>query len=84
MTNTCATGCRFAEPNENHQGHFECSHPAIATILTAMWAAPGFPEDDGKLPENTPLPVSGTKWLGHPTDCKAWSDSRTDSQDGEK
>lgn len=82
MMKTCANGCQFATLNEFHHGHFECTHPATVQITNAMWGAPDFPEDDGKLPENTPAVVSGTKWLGHPKDCKAYKLSPIEQSGG--
>ncbi len=77
MAKTCANSCRFAVANEHFDGHFECDHPATKAIKKGMWNFPDWPEDDGRLPENTPLVVTGTKWLGYPKDCKAWSPERT-------
>lgn len=68
---TCANGCKHAEP-WFPDGHFDCRHPATKQIETAMWGVPGFPDDDGALPENTPVPFTDTKHLGHPKDCPAF------------
>lgn len=80
IARTCANGCKYAEPWGVGGGHFNCKHPAVEQIKRAMWESGGWPEDDGALPENTPIPCTDTQTLGHPKDCKAFVATRQEDQ----